>query len=145
MSVTLALPSKGRMKDDALEIFEKAGLPVRQQGDERRYRGRIEGQETIDVAFLSASEIARELGNGSIDLGVTGAPETFVIDAKGKVKWKLLRKVQPLENPDESTLEVDGEVDGSKFTCTWAYSHGDEQEVGDGQYRRVYPKQSSNK
>lgn len=72
MTITLAIPSKGRLKEQTLAIFEAAGLPVRQQGDERRYRGRIDGRDDVDVAFLSAAEIAREAGRGSIDLGVTG-------------------------------------------------------------------------
>ncbi len=72
MSVTIALPSKGRMKDAALAIFAKAGLEIVNIGNERSYRGVIKGMDNAEVAFLSASEIARELGSGSVDLGVTG-------------------------------------------------------------------------
>lgn len=72
MTVTLALPSKGRMKDDAIAIFARAGLEISAIGNDRSYRGRIEGMEDVEVAFLSASEIARELGAGAVDLGVTG-------------------------------------------------------------------------
>ncbi|MCF3641477.1 ATP phosphoribosyltransferase [Rhizobium sp. TRM95111] len=72
MTVTIALPSKGRMKDDASEIFFRAGLRIAAVGNERSYRGRIEGRDDIEIAFLSASEISRELGNGTVDFGVTG-------------------------------------------------------------------------
>lgn len=72
MSVTLALPSKGRMKDDATGLFERAGLDVVSVGNDRSYRGVLKDMPEVEVAFLSASEIARELGNGTIDLGVTG-------------------------------------------------------------------------
>jgi ATP phosphoribosyltransferase len=72
MTIRLAVPSKGRMKDDSLAVLAKAGLPVGQPADGRSYRGRIEGRDDIEVAFLSASEIARELAAGSVDLGVTG-------------------------------------------------------------------------
>ena len=72
MSITIALPSKGRLKEDALGVLAKAGLSVVMPEDERRYRARIEGRDNVEVAFLSASEISRELGQGSIDLGVTG-------------------------------------------------------------------------
>jgi ATP phosphoribosyltransferase len=72
MTITLAVPSKGRLKDEALGVLSRAGLPVSQDGDERRYRARIEGRDDIEVAFLSASEIARELGQGSVDLGISG-------------------------------------------------------------------------
>lgn len=70
--ITIALPSKGRMKEDSSAILEKAGLKVLAVGNDRSYRGRIEGRDDIEIAFLSASEIARELGNGTVDFGVTG-------------------------------------------------------------------------
>lgn len=72
MTITIALPSKGRMKDDSSAIFERAGLKIVSIGNDRNYRGRIEGREDIEIAFLSASEIAREIGNGTVDFGVTG-------------------------------------------------------------------------
>ena len=72
MTVTLALPSKGRLKEQALEVLAKAGLPVSLPDDARKYHARVEGRADIEVVFLSASEIAGELGAGGIDLGVTG-------------------------------------------------------------------------
>jgi ATP phosphoribosyltransferase len=72
MTITIALPSKGRMKDAAAAVFEKAGLPIVAGGNERSYRGKVEGRDDIEIAFLSASEIARELGAGTVDFGVTG-------------------------------------------------------------------------
>jgi len=72
MTLTLALPSKGRLRDQALDLFARAGLAVELPADERKYRARLAGRVDIEVSFLSASEIAGELGLGSIDLGVTG-------------------------------------------------------------------------
>ncbi len=72
MSITIALPSKGRLREQALEVFARAGLPIIEPSDQRRYRARIEGRDDVEVAFLSASEIASELGQGNVDLGVTG-------------------------------------------------------------------------
>jgi ATP phosphoribosyltransferase len=72
MTLTVALPSKGRMKDDAIANLARAGLTVSAIGNDRSYRGRIDGIDDVEVAFLSASEIARELGAGAVDFGVTG-------------------------------------------------------------------------
>lgn len=72
MTITLAIPSKGRLKEQALEVLAKAGLAVSLPGDERKYRAHIEGRDDIEVAFLSASEIAGEIGQGAVDLGITG-------------------------------------------------------------------------
>jgi ATP phosphoribosyltransferase len=72
MSITLAIPSKGRLREQALEVLAAAGLPVSLPGDERKYRARVAERGDIEVAFLSASEIAGELGQGNVDLGITG-------------------------------------------------------------------------
>lgn len=72
MTLTLALPSKGRLKEQALEVFAGAGLAIGLPQDERKYRARIDGLNAVEVSFLSASEIAGEIGRGTVDLGVTG-------------------------------------------------------------------------
>lgn len=72
MSITIAMPSKGRMKDDALLAFAKAGLEILPPENSRAYRCKVKGRKDIEIALLSASEIARELAAGAIDLGVTG-------------------------------------------------------------------------
>jgi ATP phosphoribosyltransferase len=72
MAITLALPSKGRLKEAALERLAKAGLEIVQPGDDRRYRAHVKGRDDIEIALLSASEIARELGQGNVDLGISG-------------------------------------------------------------------------
>lgn len=81
MTLTIAIPSKGRLKDDTLALFARAGLPVVPPAD-RSYQTIIEGRSDIEVAFLSASEIARELARGTVHLGVTGedlARETVAV------------------------------------------------------------------
>ena len=72
MTIRLGLPSKGRLKEQSLEALAGFGINVRQGGDARKYSADIEGLPGVDVAFLSASEIARELAAGTIDMGVTG-------------------------------------------------------------------------
>ncbi|AQT46614.1 MULTISPECIES: ATP phosphoribosyltransferase [Bartonella] len=72
MTVTLALPSKGRLKDKTLETLKDAGYQIALADNERNYRATVANDKNIDILFLSASEIARELGYGNVDLGVTG-------------------------------------------------------------------------
>ena len=43
MTITIGLPSKGRMKEEASDIFERAGLRIVAVGNDRSYRGRVEG------------------------------------------------------------------------------------------------------
>ncbi|MFC5386653.1 ATP phosphoribosyltransferase [Aquamicrobium segne] len=72
MSVMLAIPSKGRLKEKTLDVLARAGLAVSLPDDERRYHAHIEGREDIEVVFMSASEISGEIGSGGVDLGITG-------------------------------------------------------------------------
>ena len=72
MTISLALPSKGRLKDDAIAVFARAGIAIGEQENARSYRAGVDGIDGLEVLFLSASEIARELAAGTVDLGVTG-------------------------------------------------------------------------
>ncbi|MEQ8281967.1 MAG: ATP phosphoribosyltransferase [Parvibaculum sp.] len=69
--LTIGLPSKGRLQENANAFFARAGLKVKQDGG-RGYTGRLDGVANVEIAFLSASEIAGQLEQGLIHLGVTG-------------------------------------------------------------------------
>jgi ATP phosphoribosyltransferase len=71
-ALVLGIPSKGRLMEATEALLGKAGFALARNGSDRLYRGRLGGIEGIDVAFLSASEIATSLKEGKIDLGVTG-------------------------------------------------------------------------
>ena len=85
-SLVLALPSKGRLMQDSEALLARAGLAIEKR-DARGYRGRVAGAEDIEIAFLSASEIARELAEGNAHLGITGADlvHETVADWDGKI------------------------------------------------------------
>jgi ATP phosphoribosyltransferase len=68
----LGVPSKGRLMEQTAEAFAAAGLTLRKTGNERGYRGEVVGFPDIDVAFISASEIAWYLKTGRVHVGVTG-------------------------------------------------------------------------
>ncbi|MCE1234831.1 MAG: ATP phosphoribosyltransferase [Hyphomicrobiales bacterium] len=68
----IGIPSKGRLQENTNAFFERAGLPVLQPGGERNYRGRLGGIDRVEIAFLSASEITKEIAAGNVHFGVTG-------------------------------------------------------------------------
>ena len=70
--LVLAVPSKGRLQENAHAFFARAGLTIAQSRGARDYRGEIAGLEGIEVRFLSASDIAAQLAAGAVHLGVTG-------------------------------------------------------------------------
>jgi len=72
MTFTLAIPSKGRLKEACDSWFSGAGLTLEQTAGARGYRGVFAGFSGVDVMLLSAGEIASSLLTGDIHLGVTG-------------------------------------------------------------------------
>jgi len=68
----LALPSKGRLKQQAEDWLADCGLPLRANGGERGYAAKLDGLEGVEVRLVSASEIAGALFSGEVHLGVTG-------------------------------------------------------------------------
>jgi ATP phosphoribosyltransferase len=71
-ALIIGIPSKGRLQENANAFFARAGMNVKQAGGGREYVGRLSGVTGVAVAFLSASEIAARLEDGSIHFGVTG-------------------------------------------------------------------------
>ncbi|MGA2044093.1 MAG: ATP phosphoribosyltransferase [Roseiarcus sp.] len=70
--LVLAVPSKGRLQENAAAFFAGAGLEFAQGRGARDYRGAIAGLPGVEVAFLSAAEIVGQLAAGAAHLGVTG-------------------------------------------------------------------------
>lgn len=68
----IALPSKGRLKDQVEGWLLDCGFKVEVDGGERGYRARIGGLPGAEVRLLSAGDIAQSLDLGEVHLGVTG-------------------------------------------------------------------------
>ena len=71
-TLTLGLPSKGRLQADTVDWFAGRGITIRRDGAAREYSATTDGFDGLDVVLLSAAEIPRELAAGRIHLGVTG-------------------------------------------------------------------------
>ncbi len=129
MTLTLALPSKGRLREQALDLFARAGLTVELPADERKYRARLSGPADIELTFLSASEIAAELGRGSIDLGVTGEDllrETLADwEARAEVVARLgFGRADVVVAVPDAWLDVDGMADLDDVAAEFRQRHG---------------------
>ncbi len=70
--LVLAVPSKGRLQENAAAFFARAGLELVQGRGARDYRGAIADLPGVEVAYLSASEIVGQLAAGAAHFGVTG-------------------------------------------------------------------------
>ncbi|MEW5423639.1 ATP phosphoribosyltransferase [Amorphus sp. 3PC139-8] len=94
--LVIAIPSKGRLEENVSAFFDRAGLTIRRSGGSRRYRAAISGIDDAEIAFLSASEIARELAAGSVHFGVTGLDLVHETLADGGERADAIHLVTPL-------------------------------------------------
>ena len=70
--IIIGLPSKGRLKDKAISFFEGNGLKILQSDKERNYFASVENRSNIKIIFLHAKEIIQRLGDGTLDVGISG-------------------------------------------------------------------------
>jgi ATP phosphoribosyltransferase len=68
----LAVPSKGRLQENAEKFFASAGLDLVKPRGARDYRGAIKNLDGVEIAYLSAAEITAQLAQGAVHLGITG-------------------------------------------------------------------------
>ena len=68
----IAVPSKGRLQENTEAFFGRAGLLLVKPRGARDYRGAIADLPGVEVAYLSAGEIADALAQGTVHLGITG-------------------------------------------------------------------------
>jgi ATP phosphoribosyltransferase len=71
-ALVLAVPAKGRLQGNAEAFFARAGLDLVKPRGARNYRGAIAGIDGVEVAFISAAEIAEQLAAGAVHFGITG-------------------------------------------------------------------------
>ena len=70
--ITIGLPSKGRLKEKAVAFFNNKGLKVLQGNKERNYFAKIESKTNLKIIYLHAKEIIQRLGDGTLDIGISG-------------------------------------------------------------------------
>jgi ATP phosphoribosyltransferase len=71
-ALVVAVPSKGRLQENAQAFFARAGLTLLQPRGARDYRGTIAEIDNVEIAYLSAAEITSQLALGAAHLGITG-------------------------------------------------------------------------
>ena len=91
--ITLGLPSKGRLKEGSISFFEKNNLKLTSNGGERNYFAQIENLPNSKIIYLHAKEIIQRLGDGTIDVGISGLDllqeSSMYLQTKIEIKKKL--------------------------------------------------------
>jgi ATP phosphoribosyltransferase len=93
-TLTLAIPSKGRLMQQAADALATGGLAIERSGTDRGYRGLLKGIDAVEIAFLSAGEIAQNLHEGKIDFGITGED---LLREKSNPSDNLVSVLSPLD------------------------------------------------
>ena len=70
--ITIGLPSKGRLKEGSIRFFEKNNLKLTSNGGERNYFAQIENLPNAKIIYLHAKEIIQRIGDGTLDIGISG-------------------------------------------------------------------------
>ena len=68
----VALPSKGRTKEQVEAWLADCGLDLKSVGGDRGYSASLKGLDGVQVRLLSAGDIAEALDSGDVHLGATG-------------------------------------------------------------------------
>ncbi len=91
--IIIGLPSKGRLKEGSINFFEKNNFKLTSNGGERNYFAQIEKLPNTKVIYLHAKEIIQRLGDGTLDMGISGLDllreSTINLQKKIEVKKKL--------------------------------------------------------
>lgn len=69
--IRIALPSKGRLAEETLDLMKKSGLAVK-KSNPRQYQADIPALPDVTVLFQRAGDIAVSVRDGIVDFGITG-------------------------------------------------------------------------
>ncbi|MBO6484768.1 MAG: ATP phosphoribosyltransferase [Pelagibacteraceae bacterium] len=86
--ITIGLPSKGRLKEGSISFLKKNNLKLISNGGERNYFAQIENFPNIKIIYLHAKEIIQRLGDGTLDIGISG------LDLLSESQINLQKKIE---------------------------------------------------
>ena len=92
--VTIGLPSKGRLKDNALNLLKKNNLKLNSKRGDRDYFASLNNLSNVIVIYLHAREIIERLGDGTLDIGISG------LDLLNESAVNLQKKIEVIKRLD---------------------------------------------
>ena len=92
--IKIGIPSKGRLRNDILNIFKKKKLKLFSEKGKRDLVGYISGKKNIKIIYLHAREIIESLGDGSLDIGFSGYDLLRESEQNIQNKIKIIKKYE---------------------------------------------------
>jgi ATP phosphoribosyltransferase len=79
-ALRVAIPNKGRLSEDAVDLLRRAGLPLSGSSDRRLFANALDGR--VQVLFVRAADIPALVAAGTVDAGLTGLDVTMEAGVK---------------------------------------------------------------
>ena len=98
--LTIGLPSKGRLKDGSIDYLSKNNFKLSSNGGERNYFAEVENYPNIKIIYLHAKEIIERLGDGTLDVGISG------LDLLNESPTNLKKKIEVKKKLDFGSASV---------------------------------------
>ena len=98
--ITIGLPSKGRLREGAIQFFEKNNFKLISNGGERNYFAEFENYPNIKIIYLHAKEIIQRIGDGTLDIGISG------LDLLNESATNLKQKIEVKKKLDFGSANV---------------------------------------
>lgn len=106
----VAIPNKGRLSEDAVDLLRRAGLPLSGSSERRLFADALGGR--VQVLFVRAADIPALVEAGNVDAGLTGWDLIRESDAKVRnlldLRFGACRLVVavPEEHPAKTAKEM---------------------------------------
>ena len=91
--ITIGLPSKGRLREGAIQFFEKNNFKLTLNGGDRNYFAKFENYPNIKIIYLHAKEIIQRIGDDTLDIGISGLDLLNESAANLKQKIEIKKKL----------------------------------------------------
>ena len=98
--ITIGLPSKGRLKEGSINFLARNNLKVSSNGGERNYFAEVKDFPNIKIIYLHAKEIIQRIGDGTLDLGISG------LDLLNESATNLKQKIEVKKKLDFGSANV---------------------------------------
>lgn len=115
----IALPNKGRLAEDARDLFNQAGLEVRASGD-RALTASLGGE--FEAIFVRAQDIPEFIADGAADAGITGLD--LVVESGRELEERLdlgfgLCRIVLAAREDSQIRSVDDVEEGARVATAF--------------------------
>ena len=98
--ITIGLPSKGRLREGAIHFFKKNNYELASNGGERNYFAKFDKYPNIKIIYLHAKEIIQRIGDGTLDVGISG------LDLLNESATNLKKKIEVKKELDFGSANV---------------------------------------